>query len=117
MSVRGPTKKTYAAMQFWRFIRPGMRRIGVSVNGILDAVAFEDSASEKTVLVLLNRTKMDLPLSLNLTSNRVATIERVFITDASRNCTELTDWRNPSSLSLPPLSVATLVLKTSLVAH
>jgi len=112
MSLRGPTKKTYAAMQFWRFIRPGMVRVGVEANGKLDAVAFEDSDSDKTVLVLLNRTKNALPLSLRLEGRRLAGVEGAFVTDASRDCAQVTGWRDPQALSIPPESVATLVLRT-----
>jgi len=56
MSVRGPTKKTYAAMQFWRFIRPGMVRIGVDVPGTLQAVAFRERLLNRMELALLCHT-------------------------------------------------------------
>jgi len=113
MGLKGPTKKTYAAMQFWRFIRPGMVRIGVDVTGTLDAVAFEDVKLEKTVIVLLNRTRNVSTVSLHLTGKRLAALESVYLTDASHDCTAVSGWRDTNALTLPAESIATLVLKTA----
>jgi O-glycosyl hydrolase len=112
MSVRGPTKKTYAAMQFWRFIRPGMVRISADVSGRLDAVAFEDTNAGKTVLVLLNRTRDASSISLRLNGKRLEAIDAGFVTDSARDCAKVAEWRDPRALTLPPESVATLVLRT-----
>jgi glucuronoarabinoxylan endo-1,4-beta-xylanase len=116
MSLRGPTKKTYMAMQFWRFIRPGMVRIGVESGGMLDAVAFEDSGSDTTVVVFFNLTKNATPASLQLIGRRLVAIDAVFITDESRDCQRVAGWHDPGSLIIPPESVATLLLKTRPVA-
>jgi hypothetical protein len=113
MGLDGPTKKTYAAMQFWRFIRPGMVRIGTETGGTLDAVAFEDSAAGKTVVVLLNRSGSAVPMSLELRGRRLAAIDGAFITDESNDCSRASGWRNADLLLVPRESLVTLVLKTS----
>jgi glucuronoarabinoxylan endo-1,4-beta-xylanase len=113
MGLDGPTKKTYAAMQFWRFIRPGMVRIGTETDGTLDAVGFEDSAAGKTVVVLLNRSRSAVPISLDLKGRRLAAIDGAFITDESNDCSRASGWRNADLLLVPRESLVTLVLKTS----
>lgn len=112
MSEKGPTKKTYAAMQFWRFIRPGMVRIGADVNGKLDAVAFEDPASHETVLILLNRNKTAVQVSLSRADNRAQAIKSAFVTDASRDFVQISDWKDAGNISMPPEAIATLQFAT-----
>jgi len=110
MSLQGPTKKTYVAMQFWRFIRPGMYRIGVDVDAALDAVAFDDAAEARTVLVILNRASHAQLVSLKPTGRRRAKIEAVYVTDVSRNCSPIPGVDGPNVLAIPPESVLTVLL-------
>lgn len=111
MSLHGATKKTYVAMQFWRFIRPGMARIGLDTADALDAVAFEDAASETTIAVILNRHPAGMPLSLQARGKRQIGIDAAFITDASRNCEKITARYDQNSFVIPAEAVVTLVLK------
>jgi O-glycosyl hydrolase len=111
MGLAGPTKKTYAAMQFWRFIRPGMVRIGVDTPAAIDAVAFEDISAGRTALVLLNRGRSPVPVSLRLSGRRLETIEGAYITDASLDCAPVAVGSNADAFQVPSESLATLVLK------
>lgn len=112
MSLQGATKKTYVAMQFWRFIRPGMVRIGVETGGKLDAVAFEDVAAETAVVILLNRDQIDKPISLQWSGESLVDLKAVFMTDALRNCTQTSGRHSTRVLVIPPEAVVTLILKT-----
>jgi glucuronoarabinoxylan endo-1,4-beta-xylanase len=111
MSLQGPTKKTYVAMQFWRFIRPGMVRVGLETGGRLDGVAFEDPACNTTVVVLLNRGQATAPIYLQLQQKNMASIDALFITDASRDCARMSERLYPHTLVIPPEAVVTAVLK------
>ena len=113
MDLQGPTKKTYAAMQFWRFIRPGMARIGVVVDGALDAVAFDDAIGGITVCIMINRGDHAVPIKLDLRGRALLEIEAAFVTDRSRNLMRLDDWRTGSHLALPRESIVTVVLRTA----
>lgn len=112
MSLQGPTKKTYVAMQFWRFIRPGMVRIGLETRGMLDAVAFEDTSAKTTIVVLLNRETTAVPVSLLLSGRPHVDIDAIFITDASQDCANISGRYDSRTLSIAPEAVVTLVLKT-----
>lgn len=112
MSLHGPTKKTHVAMQFWRFIRPGMVRIAASSIAGLDTVAFEDARTDTIVIVMLNRNRNPLAVSLGLGPHRNARIEAFFVTDESHDCSRREGTHDPKALAIPAESVVTLVLKT-----
>src|SRR5690606_17643017 len=55
MHMRTPTKKTYAVMHYWRFIRPGAVR--VSAEADTDSIrtsAFTDEKNHQLVVVAIN---------------------------------------------------------------
>lgn len=111
MSLRGPTKKTYVAMQFWRFIRPGMVRIAARSIAGPDIVAFDDSGTNTTVIVMLNRSRDPLPVSLNLVSRHDSKIEAFFVTDQSNDFSPVHGRHHASSIAIPAESLVTLVLQ------
>ncbi|MBN8474899.1 glycoside hydrolase family 30 beta sandwich domain-containing protein [Sulfuritalea sp.] len=112
MSLRGPTKKTYVAMQFWRFIRPGMVRIDARSNSGPDAVAFKDFRTGTTVIILLNRNRKSSTVSIHLGSGLNPTIVAFYITDALHDCSRIDAKHDLQSLSIPGESVVTLILGT-----
>jgi O-glycosyl hydrolase len=112
MSLRGPTKKTYVAMQFWRFIRPGMVRIDARSNAGPDTVAFEDFGTGTTVIVLLNRNRNPSLVALHLASRLKPRRVEFYITDASHDCSRIDGNHDCQSLSIPGESVVTLILGT-----
>jgi glucuronoarabinoxylan endo-1,4-beta-xylanase len=112
MSLQGPTKKTYVAMHFWRFIRPGMVRVALETGRQLDAVAFEDAVAKTTIVVMLNRQRTVVSAALQAPGGRHVEIDTIYITDASRNCKKVSERFDPRTLDIPPEAVVTLVLKT-----
>jgi uncharacterized protein YjdB len=65
-----PTKKTYAAMHYWRFIRPGFLRVGVTLlgsdrDGILVS-AYRDQAKRRFVVVAINTNTSSRSLELDV---------------------------------------------------
>jgi hypothetical protein len=116
MSLLGPTKKTYVAMQFWRFIRPGMTRVGADGNTRLDSVAFDDPASGTTVIVILNRNRHPSPVALILKRRQKAKIDGVYVTDESRNCARIDGQHDRESLTIPMESIVTVVLKSEIIS-
>lgn len=55
MELATPTKKTYSAMHYWRFVRPGFRRVLAETKlDNLRASAFKDPDSGQIVMVLIN---------------------------------------------------------------
>lgn len=115
MSLLGPTKKTYVAMQFWRFIRPGMTRVGTNGNTRLDSVAFEDAVSGTTVVVLLNRNRHPSPVTLVSKRRQKVRIEEVYVTDESRNCAKVDGQHDYGLITIPMESIVTVVLKSEVV--
>jgi hypothetical protein len=82
-AITGHTKKTSVAMHYFRFIRPGMVRVGVTGESRdVGSVACLDPESGRLVLVLLNRTKEAAPLSLRLTDSAPPTVTEAYLTDA-----------------------------------
>lgn len=116
MSLLGPTKKTYVAMQFWRFIRPGMVRVGADGIPGLDYVAFEDVASETTVVVMLNRHQHPATVALLLKQRRMAEVSAIYVTDATRDCARIDGRHDARSLTIPMKSIITVMLKSAIVA-
>jgi len=110
MSLRGLTKKTYAAMQFWRFIRPGMTRLHVDAPGRLDAVAFESPDAAETALVLVNRTKMPVQTGLHLAGRRLVAVKEAYVTDAQRDFARVPE---SAVLSVPAESITSLRIATA----
>jgi O-glycosyl hydrolase len=109
-TLKGPTKKTRVAMQFWRFIRPGMVRVGTSgVAGSLGAAAFEDPNSDRIVVVVVNRTNQARRLAARLGNGATLTVQQLYVTDATRDCLEI-DAKGAADIVVPAESVSTLLL-------
>jgi len=110
-SITGHTKKTSVAMQYFRFIRPGMVRVGVSGEaGELGTVAFQDPVTGRVVLVLLNRTKAAAPVSLLQVDKTGLTVTEAYLTDATRDCAKMDAWAGDAPVTVPAESLTTLVL-------
>jgi O-glycosyl hydrolase len=113
MTLGGRTKKTYVAMQFWRFIRPGMTRIAAEISPPLQAVAFEAPGSTTTVVVVLNRTRNNVGLSLAWGGGIAHAVESVHVTDRFRDCIAISGPHDHRLLQMPPESIVTLTLKAA----
>jgi O-glycosyl hydrolase len=113
MSLGGPTKKTAVAMQLWRFVKPGMVRIGVEASSTLDAVAFRGPDHDHTVLVLLNRRAEPCAVTLRSVGKPLGAIQAAYLTDGERDCAAASGWNDLSALRMPAESLATLVMTSA----
>ncbi|MFO1448457.1 MAG: glycoside hydrolase family 30 beta sandwich domain-containing protein [Opitutaceae bacterium] len=110
-AITGHTKKTSVAMHYFRFLRPGMVRVGVSSDSReVGSVACLDPGSGHLVLVLLNRTKDAAPISLRLTDSAPLTVTEAYLTDVTRDCEKMDPWNGHSEVTVPSESIATLIL-------
>jgi hypothetical protein len=112
------SKQLWAFGGYARFIRPGMKRVSVNVQGISDALtaannlmvsAYKDALNKRLVLVVINpkTTEKTLQLSgegtaLTVTNNSV----NAYITDANRSMKKLVMPAN--DIKIPPMSIVTL---------
>ncbi len=109
------SKQLWAFGNFARFVRPGMKRIQVEIEGNADPVAqagtymlsgYKDDVAKKIVLVAVNMTSQSvmLPLSgLTVRNNRFTT----YTTDKDKNLAKST--AAGAAIVMVPESVTTLV--------
>lgn len=102
------TKAFWAVGHYSRFIRPGHVRVHVDGPDDLDGLmisAFKSPDGGDTVLVLINASEVDQPITL-----KGAVSHKVYITDELANHIE--SGVN-GGLTLPPKSIATILTKTA----
>ncbi|MCY7350376.1 MAG: PKD domain-containing protein [Cytophagaceae bacterium] len=100
------TKRFFVSKQFYRYVRPGARRVGASSeNASVLSLAFQDSG--KTILVLINQSPADQVLRLTGTSGKMAQ----FTTSASLDCAKTAEGPASDRLLLPANSVSTVVVE------
>ena len=110
-----PTKKTYAAMHYFRFIRPGFVRVEGSLSdGEASGIrlsAFRDEARERLVVVAINPGSTQQQLDLSLLGETAATQFQVYQTTALFDFEDLGSVNlagESPSVSLPAKSITTL---------
>jgi hypothetical protein len=111
------SKMLWALGHYSRFVRPGMRRIGVDIAGpgvdSLDAEllvsAYRDPRTTRAVTVLVNRATTARPVRLGIRPGRTA---RLYLTTSETgvNMKAMGPVRLDAPLSLPPRSLATVVV-------
>jgi O-glycosyl hydrolase len=91
MHMKAPTKKTYAAMHYWRFIRPGAQRIDASPSDNLFRIsAFQHPDSGQVTIVVINPTRYRLPLEVDLAGlPEVKTFQPYRTNSGDDNCARL----------------------------
>ncbi|HUG12084.1 MAG TPA: hypothetical protein VMM36_13780 [Opitutaceae bacterium] len=112
-TTEGPTKKSYLAMQYFRFIRPGMVRVELkgATKDVL-AAGFLEPVSKQVVLVVLNRAAVATDLRVSFAGSESYRIDQLYVTDASRDCAEVSAAAGSAlTLSAPPESLLTLRLR------
>src|SRR3569833_3003842 len=98
-------------MQYWRFIRPGTIRVGTSgVDAQLGTAAFADPASDRVVVVFLNSTNQPRSVAARLQDGTALKPHQFFVTDATRDCTEISASHDGHEFVVPAESVATVLL-------
>lgn len=107
-----PTKRLYLVAQIFRFVRPGMVRIGTSGAGDqLQLLAFTDPQTGELVMVGRNPTGVPLSLQLNLPGPPAPSSFEHYRTSLDENLVRLPDVTsqgNVLSVNVPGLSVFTL---------
>ena len=110
------SKMLWALGHYSRFVRPGMRRIGVdvagagadSVNAELFVSAYRDPASKKVVTVLVNRSTEDRSVQLNASAMRPSRVYRT-TNEPGVNLKQSGTLQPGRPLAMPARSMATLV--------
>ena len=100
-------KRYYVSKNFYRFIRPGARRVAVdSDDDEVLVVAFEHEAMESFTVVAINVSQDDKPLAL--TGTNVPQSFELHRSSASEDC-EYQGSVSADAIDLPARSVTTLV--------
>jgi O-glycosyl hydrolase len=110
------SKMLWALGHYSRFVRPGMRRIGVDVAGAsADSVdaellvsAYRDPVSQRIVTVLVNRATVDRQVQLVAPGVRTNRVYRT-TNEAGVNLTFIGTSRSDQVLTVPARSLTTLV--------
>ncbi|CAN5387478.1 glycoside hydrolase family 30 protein [soil metagenome] len=110
------TKMLWAMGHFSRFVRPGMRRIGVDVSGPgadsvdaeLQVSAYRDPATGDVVTVLANRSTVDRDVELKTPLQRAMRVYRT-TNEVGVNLSFTGTIQPGETLHLPARSLATLV--------
>lgn len=110
------SKMLWALGHYSRFVRPGMRRIGVDVTGAsadssdaeLLVSAYRDPVSQRIVTVLVNRATVDRQVQLVAPSVRTHRVYRT-TNEAGVNLAFIGSTRTDQVLTVPARSLTTLV--------
>lgn len=109
-TLDGPTKKTFVAIHFFRFIRPGMIRVETTGDTkALKIAAFLDQTEHRLVLLVLNRSSEVASADVSINPSAPFLLSQVFITDKTRNVAPLPTAQFTRRISAPPESIMTLV--------
>jgi len=112
MPLGGPTKKTFVAMQFFRFIRPGMRRVEVVAAAPgPSVVGFRDPESSALVVVVLNRSPRPTTTRFSVLDGRPYRIRASYLTDRGHDCSLVERGPALASIAVPGEAVLTLLLE------
>jgi glucuronoarabinoxylan endo-1,4-beta-xylanase len=106
------TPKFYAAEQYFKFIRPGSKRIEAASNNFnILASAYIDETNGNVAIVAINKGQIPVTTTFNL-KNVAATSFKQYQTSASENCTYLGNIavsNNSFNATLPSESITTFV--------
>jgi O-glycosyl hydrolase len=102
-------KKYYASKQFYRFIRPGARRVKLNFNasdGVIGS-AFEHTALNNFVVVLINSSEK--AVQANLTGANIPADFDYYLSTSADNCKKRDTKVKKEEVILPARSIVTLV--------
>jgi O-glycosyl hydrolase len=100
-----PSARYFVSKQFYKFIRPGALRVGVTSAGI-PALAFKDNSANTVSVIMFNNTTQAKTLEIKGTG-LPATWES-YTTSNGRNCEKGAMVAEDGLIILPPSSVTTL---------
>jgi len=106
MDVTTPKLPYFASKQFFRYIRPGAVRVDASSENAEIAVgAFENTAMGTNTIVLINTANIDNVIDLKGISGQF----EMFVSSETNKCVSKGMISSTSSITLPALSVVTLI--------
>ncbi len=113
MGLGQPTKKYYAAKQFYRYIRPGAARVETtSASANVLASAYVHDANGSTTVVLINKGATDAPVHLTIGAGGPAlgamTVIRSSNTENTVGLPAIDASSGAADLTVPANSVVTL---------
>jgi O-glycosyl hydrolase len=110
------TPKFYAAKQYFKFISPGSKRIGViSNNASILVSAYMDAAHGNVTIVAINKVQNSIGTTFNLMNVSVTSFKQ-YRTSASENCAyigSIAVSNNSFNVTLPAESITTFTGKIS----
>lgn len=119
MGFTHATKKTYTAMHFWRYIRPGYVRIGAELQGLesqdLRVSAFKDPLNPVYTIVAINTAAVQRMLSLNLQDSAIEALD-TFRTSATEDFAYLGALEMTNGNLITPLPAHSITTFTVLTA-
>jgi O-glycosyl hydrolase len=111
------TPKTFAAMHYSRFIRPGARRIEARPGfGSLQVGAFLHEKNGDVTIVAINPSEQAQRLNLTFRNLKGLTLLKVYRTSASESMQEVGEVEvsdNRAAFEMTPLSIVTFSGKIS----
>ncbi len=108
------TKRLWVMAHYARFVRPGSKRIDVSLGGDdLDILAsgYVSEAGDRMAVVLTNPSDADVVVRWALPSDQAWAVDAAYFTDADRDLEHAADT-NTESLTLPARSICTVVYRS-----
>ena len=111
-TIDGPTKKTYAAMHFFKYIRPGAVRVNTNpAFGPIMVSAYMHAKNRNITVVAINASDKDRTVNLRFTGLRRVGPLSTWRTSATEDMKKLGDTPAPNraaTLAMPANSIVTL---------
>lgn len=111
-----PTKKTFAAMHYWRFIRPGFQRVDTHTTGFnssgLRISAFKNPSDNRIVIVIINTNTATRSFDIDIDGVGVDALD-AFQTSANQDFEHigtLSAENGKFPVSLPARSITTFTV-------
>ena len=106
-----PTKKYFAAKHFYRYVRPGAVRIGVTTSTAADSLkvaAFAHPTEGTLTLTLINNTAESSSVSLRANNEVLPDTLSYFLTTETSDCEQLAGSPTNTPIAIPAHSIVTL---------
>lgn len=110
MAAGRPTKKYYAAKHFYKFIRPGAKRLDVvSSDDQIKMSAYKHNAHGTVTIVAINDSDQDKTIGINIKGTQLPQTYEQFRTSETEDCELAGKLEKLESVSFPANSITTLI--------
>ena len=112
-------KRYYASKNFYRYVRPEAVSVGAVCSTDVDVLplAFQHDANKTLTVVLINQSKSDKTITLDLKDPSVSPKKYArYRTSLSENCVKIDSLSSTATITLPKESITTLIGNGSLPA-